>query len=229
MELLKDQLDQPLVRAEGLTRRYPPDVQALADVSLTIRRGEFLAIMGRSGSGKSTLLNLLGCLDRPTAGSVWLDGVEVTRLPERHLPPFRLQKIGFVFQAHNLVPSLTALENVALPLRYVRPALPDALARAREALRAVGLADRLHHRPAELSGGQQQRVAIARALVNNPALVLADEPTGALDSRTATELLGLLRHLCRERGQTFVIVTHDPIVGQNCDRVIEMVDGRILP
>lgn len=218
----------PLVRTEGLTKRYPPGVTALDQAALTIGRGEFLAIMGRSGSGKSTLLHLLGCLDRPTAGSVWLDGVEVTRLPERHLPPFRLQKIGFVFQAHNLVPSLTALENVALPLRYARPYPADRYDRAREALAAVGLADRLYHRPSELSGGQQQRVAIARALVNNPALVLADEPTGALDSRTASELLALLRHLCRERGQTFVIVTHDPLVGQSCDRVIEMVDGRIL-
>jgi putative ABC transport system ATP-binding protein len=184
--------------------------------------------MGRSGSGKSTLLHLLGCLDRPTAGAVWFDGVEVTRLPERRLPPFRLQKVGFVFQAHNLVPTLTALENVALPLRYARPARADAFDRARSALVAVGLADRLYHRPTQLSGGQQQRVAIARALVNNPTLVLADEPTGALDSATASELLALLRHLCRERGQTFVMVTHDPVVGQACDRVIQMADGRIL-
>jgi ABC-type lipoprotein export system ATPase subunit len=220
--------ERVLLRAEGLTRVYPPGFTALSGGALTIRQGELLAIMGRSGSGKSTLLHLLGCLDRPTAGSIWLDGIEVTRLTERQLPPLRLQKLGFVFQAHNLVPSLTALENVALPLRYLRPAPPDPFERARSALAAVGLSDRLHHRPAELSGGQQQRVAIARALVNNPSLVLADEPTGSLDSATARELLTLLRQLCRERGQTFVIVTHDPLVGQACDRVIQMEDGRIL-
>jgi ABC-type lipoprotein export system ATPase subunit len=216
-----------IVQTRGLTKRYPMGVTALAEVDLTVERGEFVGIMGRSGSGKSTLLHILGCLDRPTGGSVQIDGVEVTRLPDRLLPELRRGKLGFVFQAHNLVRTLNALENVALPLRYIRPRPPAGMEKARAALVAVGLEDRLHHLPSQLSGGQQQRVAIARALVNNPALVLLDEPTGALDSQTAKELLRLLRRLGSERGQTFVVVTHDPLVGQTCDRVITMVDGRV--
>ncbi len=218
-----------LVEAQGLTKVYPTGVRALDGVDLTLRRGEFVGIMGRSGSGKSTLLHILGCLDRPTAGVVRIDGVEVGRLPDRALPALRLRKLGFVFQAHNLIPSLTALENVALPLRYLRPRLPEAMQKARSALEAVGLAERMHHLPSQLSGGQQQRVAIARALVNQPALVLADEPTGALDTQTARELLALLRGLCEQRGQTFLVVTHDPLVGGVCDRVITLADGRVRP
>jgi putative ABC transport system ATP-binding protein len=152
----------------------------------------------------------------------------VTRVAASALPALRLRRLGFVFQAHNLVPSLTALENVALPLRYMRPRPANLMEQAREMLEAVGLGDRLHHLPSQLSGGQQQRVAIARALVNSPALVLADEPTGALDSQSARTLLRLLRGLCQERGQTFVIVTHDPVVGQVCDRIYQMQDGRVL-
>ena len=216
-----------LVEAKNLTKVYPMGVTALDAVDLTVQKGEVLGIMGRSGSGKSTLLHLLGCLDRPSAGSVTIDGIDVTHLPDRALPAVRLGKLGFIFQAHNLVRSLTALENVALPLRYLRPRPGDAIEKARAALEAVGLTDRMHHLPSQLSGGQQQRVAIARALVNGPALVLADEPTGALDSHTARELLTLLRRLCAERGQTFVIVTHDPLVAQACDRVITMEDGKI--
>ena len=220
-----------LVQATGLTKVYPMGVKALDAVDLTIGKGEILGIMGRSGSGKSTLLHLLGCLDRPTAGSVLIDGTDVTRLPDGALPALRLHKMGFVFQAHNLVPTLTALENVALPLRYRRPRLGPAegMEKARTAIRAVGLGDRMHHLPAQLSGGQQQRVAIARALVNGPALVLADEPTGALDTHTARELLALLRRLCDQHGQTFVLVTHDDLVAAACDRVIRMEDGRICP
>jgi len=219
-----------LVEAEAVTKLYPMGVRALDGASLGVGRGEFVGIMGRSGSGKSTLLHILGCLDRPTAGRVRIDGVDVTSLPDRALPPLRVRKLGFVFQAHNLVPSLSALENVALPLRYVHPRRHPAEEheKARTALAAVGLDDRTHHLPSQMSGGQQQRVAIARALVNGPALVLADEPTGALDSTTARELLALLRRLCAERGQTFVVVTHDPLVGRACDRVITMEDGRIL-
>lgn len=217
-----------LLQASGLTRLYPMGVRALDGVDLTVGRGEFLGIMGRSGSGKSTLLHILGCLDRPTAGQVYLDGVAVTGLPDRALPPLRLRKLGFIFQSHNLIRTLTALENVALPLRYRRMAEPAARTKARAALAAVGLDDRLAHLPAQLSGGQQQRVAIARALVGEPALVLADEPTGALDSATARELLGLLRQLCEQRGQTFVVVTHDPLVARACDRVVTMADGRVL-
>jgi putative ABC transport system ATP-binding protein len=216
-----------LVEVRNLTKVYPLGVRALDGVDLSVQRGEFVGVMGRSGSGKSTLLHLLGCLDRPTAGSVMLDGVDVGRLPDRSLPALRLRKLGFVFQAHNLVRSLSALENVALPLRYLRPRPPNAMEKARAALEAVGLGDRLHHLPAQLSGGQQQRVAIARALVLEPALVLADEPTGALDSHTARELLALLRRLSAERGQTFVVVTHDHLVATVCDRVITMEDGKI--
>lgn len=216
-----------LVEAKGLTKVYPMGVRALDGVDLTVNRGEILGIMGRSGSGKSTLLHLLGCLDRPTAGSVSIEGVDVTRLSEGALPALRLQRLGFIFQAHNLVRSLTALENVVLPLRYRRPRPGDAMEKARAALDAVGLADRMHHLPSQLSGGQQQRVAIARALVNEPSLVLADEPTGALDSQTARDLLTLLRRLCTERRKTFVIVTHDALVAQACDRVITMADGRV--
>lgn len=218
-----------LLAAVGVTKQYAMGVRALDGVSLTVHRGELLGIMGRSGSGKSTLLHILGCLDRPTAGEVWIEGTEVSRLPESALPVLRLRKLGFVFQSHNLVPSLTALENVAVPLRYLRLPLRQSMEKARAALEAVGLSDRMHHLPAQLSGGQQQRVAVARALVNNPALVLADEPTGALDSQTARELLDLMRRLSAERGQTFVVVTHDPLVGQACDRIVTMADGRIRP
>jgi len=219
---------QPLLRAEDLVKVYPMGVRALDGASLTVGRGEIVGIMGRSGSGKSTLLHILGCLDRPDAGRVWIDGIEVTRLADAALPAVRLRRLGFVFQSHNLVPSLTALENVALPLRYLRPRPKDAYRRAREMLEAVGLGDRLHHLPGQLSGGQQQRVAIARALVNNPALVLADEPTGALDSQNARTLMRLMRQLCQERGQTFIVVTHDPAVGQVCDRIYRMEDGRVV-
>nr|PZN73764.1 MAG: ABC transporter ATP-binding protein [Bacillota bacterium] len=203
-------------------------VRALDGAGLTVGRGEIVGIMGRSGSGKSTLLHILGCLERPDAGRVWIDGIEVTRLPDAALPRIRLHHLGFVFQSHNLVPTLTALENVALPLRYARPRPANPHARARELLEAVGLADRMHHLPTQLSGGQQQRVAIARALVNNPTLILADEPTGALDSQSARALLRLMRQLCQERGQSFVVVTHDPVVAQVCDRIYHMVDGRVL-
>jgi len=219
---------QPLVVAEALVKVYPMGVRALDGASLTVSRGEIVGIMGRSGSGKSTLLHILGCLDRPDSGRVCIDGVEVTRLSDAALPSVRLRRLGFVFQAHNLVPTLTALENVALPLRYLRPRPANAYQQARAMLEAVGLGDRLHHLPGQLSGGQQQRVAIARALVNDPALVLADEPTGALDSQSARALLRLMRRLSQERGQTFVVVTHDPAVGQVCDRIYRMEDGRVL-
>jgi len=218
-----------LLTAQGLTKQYPLGVTALRGVDLAVGKGEIVAIMGRSGSGKSTLLHILGCLDRPTTGSVHIDGVDVSRLPDRTLPSLRLRKLGFVFQAGNLVPTLTALENVCLPLHYLRLRAHEAARKARAALEAVGLGDRLQHLPLQLSGGQQQRVAVARALVNDPALVLADEPTGALDSQTARELLALMRCLCAERRQTFVVVTHDPLVGNACDRVITMADGRVLP
>ena len=202
-------------------------VHALDGVTLTVRAGEFVSVMGRSGSGKSTLLHLIGCLDRPTSGSVWIDGQEVTRVPRRVLPHIRARKIGFVFQQYNLIPSLTALENVVLPLRYARVARGERRPRALEALRLVGLDGRAGALPSQLSGGQQQRVAVARALVVQPALLLGDELTGALDSQTAIQVVDLLRTLNHTRGQTCILVTHDPLVADRTDRLIRLRDGRI--
>ncbi|MGE5140255.1 MAG: ABC transporter ATP-binding protein [Rudaea sp.] len=219
-----------IVEARELTKTYKMGkitVTALDCMSLTVEPGEFLAIMGVSGSGKSTLLNMLGCLDRPTSGSVLIDGVDVTRLPRRALPRLRREKIGFVFQHFNLIPSLTALENVMLPLRYAGVPGRERARRAREALEAVDLSDRANHRQSELSGGQQQRVAVARAIVTHPAMVLGDELTGELDTKTSRAIVALLRRFNRERGQTFILVTHDPMVGEQTDRVIHLEDGHI--
>lgn len=220
----------PAVELRGVHRTYRMGsevVRAVDGVDLLISRGEFLSIMGRSGSGKSTVLHLIGCLDRPTEGAVLIDGVNVSRLATGKLPRIRREKIGFVFQQHNLVPVLTAEENVALPLRYSGVGTSARRERARAALATVGLEDRMHHRPAELSGGQMQRIAIARALVTEPAIVLADEPTGSLDSQTAGAVIGLMRRLNDERGQTFIIVTHDPAVADQTDRVVRLHDGRV--
>jgi putative ABC transport system ATP-binding protein len=203
-------------------------VRALDGVDLVVERGSMVAIMGRSGSGKSTLLNILGGLDRPDEGQVVLDGVDITRLNGRALTRVRREKLGFVFQQFNLIPTLTALENVELPMRYARVPPGQRRQRALEALARVGLAHRAHHRPSQLSGGEQQRVAIARALVMRPALVLADEPTGELDSQTAAQVIELMEALNRELGQTFLIVTHDPGLARHCGRIIKMEDGRII-
>jgi len=216
---------------KGLTRTYKMgqvEVNALAGVDLQINKGDFIAIMGRSGSGKSTLLNMIGCLDQPTSGSIIIDGQEVSSLKKNSLPRLRREKIGFVFQQHNLLPTLTALENVMLPLKYTR--VPKAKARqmAAEALEKVGLGDRMDHKPTEMSGGQQQRVAIARALINNPAIILADEPTGAVDTQTAKDIIGLMRELNQKNKQTFIIVTHDSLVADATDKVIKMTDGKIV-
>jgi len=219
-----------ILEARGLTRVYRMGgnaIRAIDGIDLTVERGELLAIVGRSGSGKSTLLNLLGCLDRPTAGTVVIDGVDVTRLSAGQLPAIRRSKIGFVFQHHNVLPILTALENVELPLRYAGVPASRRREMAEAALAAVDLGDRLHHRPAELSGGQVQRVAIARALVNNPAIVLADEPTGELDTQTAARIMDRVEALNAERGLTLVIVTHDELVARRTRRVIRLQDGRI--
>ncbi len=219
-----------IVETRELTKIYKMgkiEVRALDCLSLTIEKGEFVAIMGRSGSGKSTLLNMLGCLDRPTSGSVWIDGQEVTKLPKRALPRVRREKIGFVFQHFNLVPSLTAQENVMLPLRYAGVSGGERSRRAREALERVGLADRARHRPSELSGGEQQRVAVARAIVTRPAMVLGDELTGELDTKTSRAVVTLLREFNRDLKQTFVLVTHDPMVAALTDRVIHLQDGQV--
>jgi len=222
---------QPIVEALDVHKVYRTGrqpFQALRGVTFALQPGEFVAVMGRSGSGKSTLLHILGCLDRPTSGQVRLGGLDVSRLPARELPALRRSKIGFVFQHHNLLPSLTAIANVMLPLRYSRIPQEEARNRAMALLAEVGLADRAHHRPTELSGGEQQRVALARALVNEPELLLADEPTGELDSQTARHIVQVMRRLNRSRGRTFLLVTHDPAVGEAADRVLEMLDGRIV-
>lgn len=218
-----------VLKAKDLGKVYQMgDVQvhALRGLSLKVKRGEVLAIMGPSGSGKSTLMNILGCLDRPSSGSYELDGEEVAQLDDDQLADIRNRKVGFVFQTFNLLRRTSALDNVELPLRYggVTEGRRD---RARKALEAVGLGDRIDHRPNELSGGQQQRVAIARALVTNPAIIMADEPTGNLDSKAGEDIMNLLLGLNKKRGVTVIIVTHDPEVAAQADRIITIRDGRV--
>jgi putative ABC transport system ATP-binding protein len=219
--------DNWVIQAENLTKVYKMgdlEVHALNGLSLKIARGEIIAIMGPSGSGKSTLMNIIGCLDRPTAGEYILDGEAVARLSDDQLATIRNRKVGFVFQSFNLLSRATALANVELPLRY-SGVQNDRREKATAALEAVGLADRMHHRPNELSGGQQQRVAIARALVNDPAIILADEPTGNLDTKSGHEIMDLLLNLNREHGTTLIIVTHAPDIASQCRRAIRIRDG----
>jgi len=219
-----------VIRTETLTKTYESgasSVQALKGIDLTVQRGEFVAVMGTSGSGKSTLMNLLGCLDVPTTGAYVLDGVQVETLDRNALAGIRNEKLGFVFQGFNLLPRTSALENVELPMLYDRSGKKrDTRALAIAALERVGLGDRVDHQPNELSGGQQQRVAIARALVTEPALVLADEPTGNLDTRTSVEVMALFQEL-NEQGITIVLVTHEPDIACYAKRIIEVRDGRI--
>ncbi len=201
------------------------EVNALRGVSFTISRGEMVAIMGPSGSGKSTLMNIIGCLDTPTAGSYLLDGVEVSKLNDDQLAEIRNKKIGFVFQSFNLLSRTEALDNVELPLIYAGQG--NRRQRALAALQKVGLGERVHHRPNELSGGQQQRVAIARALVTDPAIILADEPTGNLDSQASEEIMKIFEHLNKDQGLTVVLVTHDPEIGEHAQRIIHIRDGQV--
>jgi putative ABC transport system ATP-binding protein len=218
-----------VIEAKDLCKIYKMgsiEVPALCGVSFSIERGDVLSIMGPSGSGKSTLMNMLGCLDRPTRGEYYLDGESVANLSDDQLADIRNRKVGFVFQKFMLLPRLTALGNVELPLRYAGVS-QGRKARAQAALEAVGLADRMHHKPNELSGGQQQRVAIARALVNNPAIIMADEPTGNLDSKSGQEIMDLILKMNKESGTTLIIVTHDPEIAKLTRQILHLKDGKL--
>ena len=222
-------MSEPIIRLDRVSRTYEMGrlaVHALSDVSLTVDDGEFLAIVGPSGSGKSTMMNILGCLDRPSSGHYVLAGTPVAQLDDDGLARVRSRTIGFVFQSYNLLPRTSALDNVMTPLLYQNVSRRDRTARARAALERLGLGDRFDHEPSELSGGQQQRVAIARALVTNPALLLADEPTGNLDSASGQEVMTVLREL-NASGRTIVLITHDPDVALGASRQIHLLDGRI--
>lgn len=202
-------------------------VPALQGIDLQIKKGEFLVIMGPSGSGKSTLLNMIGGLDNPTAGQVFINGQDISKMSDSSLTELRAREIGFIFQFYNLVPVLTALENVELPMMVTGINEKEGKKRAIELLEMVGLGDRLHHRPDELSGGQRQRVSIARALANTPSIVLADEPTGDVDTKTGDEILDIMHHLNKNMGVTMIVITHDPAVSEHCDRLIRIIDGQI--
>lgn len=223
-------MSEPLIQARGLHKTYSlgrRSLEVLRGVDLTVTRGEFLALRGASGAGKSTLLHLLGGLDTPNAGQITFNGQNIGELSSRNLAAFRNRRVGFIFQSYHLLPELDALENVCLPARMARIALEDCVPRARRILERVGLKERMDHKPYELSGGEQQRVAIARALINEPELILADEPTGNLDSQTGDGIVDLLCEIQRERQTTLVIATHDLRLAQRAPRVIQLVDGQI--
>jgi lipoprotein-releasing system ATP-binding protein len=220
-----------LLEGRGLAKTYRSDgrgVEVLRDLNIAVARGEMVAIVGASGVGKSTLMHLLGTLDVPDSGTVLLEGRDLFALEEAERMKIRNQTIGFIFQFHHLLPEFSAIENVAMPLLIARRSDAEAMERAGKLLGELGLAERIEHRPAQLSGGEQQRVAVARALVTSPSLVLADEPTGNLDSRTSRDLIGLFRNLHRERGLTSVIVTHSGAIASVCDRVLYMEDGKLI-
>ncbi len=220
-----------MIQTEDLTKVYQmgnDEVRALNGASFAIEKGEMVAIMGPSGSGKSTLMSIIGCLDVPTSGTYSLDGVSVENMEDAQLAEIRGRKIGFVFQQFNLLSRTSALENVILPLTYAGISGKERQKRAMQALERVGLSDRMHHTPNELSGGQQQRVAIARAIVNQPAILLADEPTGALDSKTGVEIMELFQSLHKDYGQTVILVTHDSHIARHTDRIIKLSDGQVI-
>ncbi|HEY9205528.1 MAG TPA: ABC transporter ATP-binding protein [Candidatus Methanoperedens sp.] len=220
---------EPVLSVRNLSKTYMQGkipVHALTDVNFDVKKGEFISIVGPSGSGKSTLLSMMGLLDKPTSGSVFIDGMEVTKVKEGDAPKIRREKIGFVFQRFNLIPTLTALENVDIAMRFARVSKHKRKERAIELLTQMGLGGRMKHKPSELSGGEQQRVAIARAMANHPAIILADEPTGEVDTKTRDMIVDLLKTLC-EKGQTILVVTHDMDVAEKTSRKITMRDGRI--
>lgn len=223
-------MNETVVKIQDVVKTYKMgdnEVQALRGINFEIQQGEFLAIMGPSGSGKSTCMNMIGCLDRPTSGLVEINGKLTSKMSEKELAILRNKTIGFVFQQYHLIPSMTVLENVMLPLKYQRIPKSDRREMAEKALESVGLADRMGHRPSELSGGQKQRVAIARAMVTRPKILLADEPTGALDSKTGKQVMEMFRQINREKGTTIIIVTHDPGIGASMERCIKIFDGLI--
>lgn len=223
-------MSETVVKIENVVRTYKMgdnEVQALKGVSFEIKQGEFLAIMGPSGSGKSTCMNMIGCLDRPTSGTVEINGKLTSDMSESELAVLRNKTIGFVFQQYHLIPAMTVLENVMLPLKYQKIEKSERIELAKKALASVSLEDRMNHRPHELSGGQKQRVAIARAMVTSPKILLADEPTGALDSNTGKQVMELFRKINRERGTTIIIVTHDLQIGASMERCIKILDGLI--
>ena len=222
---------QSFIQVRALHRHFQmgaETVHALDGVDATIEQGEFMGIVGPSGSGKSTLLYLIGGLDQPTSGEIWVEGTDIAALDENHLAQYRQKSIGFIFQSFNLIPTMTALQNVEFPMVFARVMPQERDARAQHALEMVGLGDRIHHKPTELSGGQQQRVSIARSLVNNPAIILADEPTGNLDSKSGGEVINILQRLNEEEGRTIIMVTHDQSLLAATTRHIQILDGRIL-
>ena len=222
--------ENPILRLENIWKTYTMgevEVHALRGVSLTIRRGDFVAITGSSGSGKSPMMNLVGCLDLPTKGSIFLDNKDIATLSESDLAQIRGKKIGFIFQQFHLIPTLTALDNVTLPSEFQDVSPSEARKKAIQILESIGLGERMDHHPSQLSGGQQQRVAIARALANNPEVILADEPTGNLDSKTGTEVVDLLERLWKKEGKTIIMVTHELKLAQRAKRIIHLKDGKI--
>jgi putative ABC transport system ATP-binding protein len=225
------QENQVILRLDNVSKIYKMgevEVPALRGVSVEIRRGDFVAIMGASGSGKSTMMNLIGCLDVPSTGIIYLKSQDISKMSESNLASLRGKTIGFIFQQYNLIQSISAFENVMLPLEFLEYSDKDAIVRTKEILAVLGLSDKMHHLPSQLSGGQQQRVSIARSLVSNPEIILADEPTGALDSVTGKEVLNTLTKLWKEQGKTIIMVTHDHNIAQYAHTMIELKDGKIL-